>query len=90
MEELKSVAKLIGNADGILEVDDDWATFYVRYKCWIDPSNGNGYVLGIDFGDSTVERNQFDKCVSQIENQHKSISSIGTAGLVVFCMMRQF
>ena len=88
MEELKSVAKLIGSAEGILEVDDDWATPYVRSTCRIAPNNGNGHVLGIDFGDTGVATVQFEECIDKIELLHRSISSLGSAGSELVLLRR--
>ena len=54
INELKSVAKLVGSPDNISEINGSWITPYVRETCRIAPDNGQGHVLGVNFGDLGV------------------------------------
>ena len=86
--ELKSVAKLVGSPDSIREVDDTWATSYVRSTCRIAENNGTGHVLGIDFGGLGVATKQFDECVDHVGSLHKAITNIGNAGSKLVLLRR--
>ena len=86
--ELKSVAKLVGHPDSIAEIGTGWATSYVRSTCRVAANNGDGHVLGVDFGPVGVTTSQFNGCVDDVSNLHTAISNIGDAGSELVLLRR--
>jgi hypothetical protein len=86
--ELKSVAKLVGHPDSLEEVGNSWATPYVRSTCRIAENNGNGHVLGVDFGNVGATTAQFEDLLNKVHDLHKAIISIGDAGSELVLLRR--
>ena len=78
----------MGHLDSLEEVGNSWATPYVRSTCRIAENNGNGHVLGVDFGNVGATTAQFDDLINKVHDLHKAIISIGDAGSELVLLRR--
>ena len=76
---VKSVARLVGQADAVRTHGDGWLTARVRDSCKLPGANSTVHVLGVDIGDDRARNEQFQNTASVVSAGRHKIGLIGDA-----------
>ena len=80
-DEIKSIARIVGDSDKIAKLGSSWITSHVRSTCKLPPAGSTAHVLGIDFGTPTAAADQFLEITKKIEDIHSHLSTIGDCAI---------